>query len=368
MNNSSKKNIDLCIVGAFPPPVHGMSLVNERIFNELSKITNVDKIDISPTTKNNKFLKFFSRISSVIKGVHTFFKNRLNNSEYSLYVGLSGGMGQLWEAIYILIARITKTKIYLHHHSYAYIDKSSIIFKILIFLSGPETYHILLSKKMELDIKDKYKAIKKTLVVSNATFIKKNQPKNLNFVLQDHVKIGFLSNISFDKGIKDFIETLKNLHNSSVNYSGIIAGRFQDIYSKKFVEKEISKLETVNYIGSINNEDKESFFRSIDLLLFPTKYRNEAQPLVIFEALSFGVPVIAYDRGCISETIKKESGMLIDKSDDFAPIASELINKLYKNNKIYKETSSKSFDIFLDANEIGYSQLRNLSRLMTSNN
>ena len=54
---------------------------------------------------------------------------------------------------------------------------------------------------MEIDIKDKYKTVKKTLVVSNAAFIKKNQPKNSNFVLKDNIKIGFLSNISFDKGI-----------------------------------------------------------------------------------------------------------------------------------------------------------------------
>jgi hypothetical protein len=36
---------------------------------------------------------------------------------------------------------------------------------------------------------------------------------------------------------------------------------------------------------------------------FPTNYIYEAQPLVIFEAMSYGVPVIAADRGYIAEMI-----------------------------------------------------------------
>ena len=42
--------------------------------------------------------------------------------------------------------------------------------------------------------------------------------------------------------------------------------------------------------------------------MFPTKYSNEAQPLVILEALGTGAAVIATDRGCICGMIDESSG------------------------------------------------------------
>ena len=38
---------------------------------------------------------------------------------------------------------------------------------------------------------------------------------------------------------------------------------------------------------------------NIDLLIFPTRYTNETEGIINHEAMSRGVPVIAYGRGAI---------------------------------------------------------------------
>ena len=48
---------------------------------------------------------------------------------------------------------------------------------------------------------------------------------------------------------------------------------------------------------------RSAFIGSLDIFLFPTNYANEAEPLVIYEAMRRGVYVIACDRGAISEML-----------------------------------------------------------------
>jgi len=53
------------------------------------------------------------------------------------------------------------------------------------------------------------------------------------------------------------------------------------------------------------------------VFVFPTRYRNEAEPLVVLEALRAGCPVIAYARGCIAEMLGQGGGFAIPIGTEF---------------------------------------------------
>jgi len=68
---------------------------------------------------------------------------------------------------------------------------------------------------------------------------------------------------------------------------------------------------------------------------------NEAEPVTIHEAISRGIPVIAYGRGAIPEIITHDCGKVIDPAAPFIPAALEQI-KLWLNDSTAYQAASKS--------------------------
>ena len=83
--------------------------------------------------------------------------------------------------------------------------------------------------------------------------------------------------------------------------------------------------------------DKDCFFENIDVFVFPTK--NEAEPLVIYEAMQHGLPIITYGRGCIPEIIDTKCGLVIPPDQPFAPLALEQIKKWLASPVLFESAS-----------------------------
>jgi len=61
----------------------------------------------------------------------------------------------------------------------------------------------------------------------------------------------------------------------------------------------------------------DAFLASLDAFVFPTTYTHEAEPLVVLEALSAGVPIAAFGRGCIGRMVPSSAGLVVEVGDDF---------------------------------------------------
>jgi glycosyltransferase involved in cell wall biosynthesis len=136
--------------------------------------------------------------------------------------------------------------------------------------------------------------------------------------------LGFLSNISPEKGVFEFLDVVERLHSRSVNVNTVLAGPFQDSHTESSVISRLRSIPNAHYVGAVYGPDKANFLQSIDVLLFPTKYVNEAEPITILEALQRGVPVLARARGCIKDLVSDREGLVVE-SPDFVSIATEQI-------------------------------------------
>ena len=68
----------------------------------------------------------------------------------------------------------------------------------------------------------------------------------------------------------------------------------------------------VTYIGEINEAEKQEFLGNAKALLFPIDW-SEPFGLVMIEAMACGTPVIAWNKGSVSEIIEEEkTGFIVD--------------------------------------------------------
>lgn len=122
----------------------------------------------------------------------------------------------------------------------------------------------------------------------------------------ERVNFLFLGHLMESKGVFVAIEATR-LANAVLRNTGAgwrahltLAGSSASEQETARVERAASEVNAesgaegpaVALVGFLDTEQKKSALEEADCLVFPTFYENEAQPLVLFEAMSAGLPVI----------------------------------------------------------------------------
>jgi len=206
----------------------------------------------------------------------------------------------------------------MHHHSFAYLDRPNRLTAGLMRLAGENSTQVVLSKGMGERLVACYGLSCEILAMSNAVLLLDNKAEQPPPTVRDglHV-VGFLSNLSAEKGVFEFLDVVRAAAEQGLELKAQLAGPFQDVDTERRVRERLQTLPQVEYFGPLYGEDKQKFYRNIDVLLFPTQYRNEAEPLVALEAMQNGLPVISFGRGAIPEFIDNTCGHVVAIDGDF---------------------------------------------------
>jgi len=315
--NMSNDENSVVMVGAFPPPVHGMAVVNAAVRDVLGQAgVTPTVINLAAPSLNRSPVARLGRLPRVLRGLGWLAGKRgLRNG--TLYMSVSGGLGQVYELAFILLAWLRGLRVFLHHHSFAYLDRPSLLTWALVQVAGNDTVHIVQSPRMAERLQHNYRA-NRVVPVSNTVFVSAG---GIPVARRRLATIGFLSNISADKGVFDFLDLMAAAGSAGVPVHAKLAGPFQDADTEQAVRKRLSLLPQVEYVGPQYGADKDAFYSAIDVLIFPSRYRNEVEPVTVYEATSRGIPVIAYGRGCIPEIVSADCGLVIDPAKPFVPAA-----------------------------------------------
>jgi glycosyltransferase involved in cell wall biosynthesis len=332
------------IVGPFPPPVHGMSAVNGAVRAQLGRsgITLVS-INIAAPSLDRSLGTRLARLPNALRGMLRF-GTRARRGD-TLYMSVSGGFGQLYEVLFLLLARLHGMRIFLHHHSYAYLDQRKALSGVLVSIAGSDATHIALSDGMAAKLRRTYHQAERIVAISNAVLLFEEAGSSVTHH-QALAKIGFLGNIGAEKGIFEFLAIAEKLEAIDIRVQVLLAGPFQDSKIERLVRERLTRLRSVVYVGPKYGEDKAAFFREIDVLLFPT--RNDADPLTIHEAMMHGVPVIAYGRGAIGEIVFPGCGLVIDPAMDFVDRAVAQLQAWKESPQALQQASKAARERFLE--------------------
>lgn len=319
------------MVGAFPPPVHGMAQVNVRMRDALAQSgVHISTFDLSPKSLERTAGARLQRVLRIARVFVPFLGKALASHGGTLYVGLSGGWGLAYEICFVAWARACGHSIFLHHHSFAYLRARTGLMRTLVWVAGRKAVHVALCGRMADSLRRHYGRDVQVRVISNAAVIPPagTEPTGERSALRS---MGFLSNISKEKGIFLFIEVAEELQRRGVHVVARIAGPFQDESVEAEVMGRIAQSACLEYAGPKYGEDKTRFFDSVDVLVFPSRYANEAEPLTVHEAMSRALPVLSIDRGCIGEIVPRAAGCVLADGDDVVRRAADVLAEWWRN-------------------------------------
>jgi len=131
------------------------------------------------------------------------------------------------------------------------------------------------------------------------------------------IKFLYVGQVNQHKGVDFLLETYSRMPNSSILY---IVGVGKSLL---YLKDKYLKNENIIFLNYLSGREKASIFEQSDVLILPSLWL-ENSPKAIYEAYSYGMPVIASRIGGIPELVdEKQTGFLFLPGD-----ASELAGKM----------------------------------------
>ena len=323
------------VLGLFPPPIDGQRIVTQRMFHEIATATTAIRRELDRSrawvrcrSRSRRSRQRSSCRWRALPAFRRFTSRRIAASACFIHRFLAG------------ISRLFGYTLYVHYHSYRNMRRRSPLMALFLALCGPSAVHIVLAPPMEWGLRRFYKSVKRVEVLSNSVFIP--PVEHARKFEQRRIRIGHLSNLSREKGIENVLECLRRLRADDVEVEFVLAGPATDEATEQLIARACAEFgEYLRYLGPLRQAEVQRFYQLIDVFLFPTMYEHEAEPLVVIDAVSVGVPVVATDRGCIGYLLQATGGCVF-AADDFVGRAVEQIALWARNRAALVETSERA--------------------------
>lgn len=334
-----------------PPPLTGATLMNQYIVNSKVLKNKFDIHTISISYKkdiNDKHKYSFKKIFSILKFHFKLFRKLIIFKPNIVYFQISPlGIAFIRDCTYVFWLKLFRIHIVYHLHGKGIkkASENSIVMRFLYRWAFNGSSVICLSNLLVDDISTVYSGV--PYIVNNGipkiTYYKKKKYEN-----SSTVNILFLSNLIYSKGIFDFLDSLLLLDiQLRAKIRVQIVGEDAEI-SSTMLSEEISKRGLSNfitYLGPKHGDEKYKCLYDSDILVYPTL--NDAFPLVLLEAMQFGIPVIASVEGAIPEIVDNGvTGFLAEKNRP--DLIAEKMKILIENNQLRKEMGMSARNKFLE--------------------
>ena len=288
------------------------------------------------------FLKFWRAITYAFIIIKTLLKFR---PDLVYFTNSPAGFAFYRDAFYIFLIKQINRNIALHLHGRGIKkqSESNTIFRKLARYIFKDVSVICLSQPLTQDVNSF--TTKPIFVVPNG--IPSIAQEQKNYTKLPSVEFLCVSNLMVEKGILDLIAAFSILSKKLPNVTLTLIGKeayltVQDIQA--FIDsKGLSS--RIQYVGAKYGREKEAYFRSADVFVFAS--HNEAFPLVLLEAMQFGLPIIASNVTSIQAIIQDgENGLLASKKNPTH--LAECMERLAKDYILRKQVGEQAQKIFYE--------------------
>lgn len=303
-----RRHESLLIVGPLTGPVNGANKITSAVL-AMTQLKGGDNPELSIFGITTSGISTHGRVvyhtSRVVQHLATIaiIARRRCLGQVTMYVGGAGGFGLWYQCAIIKFAKLLHARVYFHHHSYNYLSGGGVLsVRVLTGALDASDGHILLSEAMRNEFQRLYGGRAGNYVLSNANFIDPTEGPAPN--RPDVYRLVHIGNLSREKGFFEVAHAFRYFVDRGMSVGLTVAGPTddRDIYTEiRQLSRDYPGL--FEYLGPCGNGEVSQILDRSHLFLFASTYRNEAQPLVVLEALSRGVPVIASRRGSLGELL-----------------------------------------------------------------
>jgi glycosyltransferase involved in cell wall biosynthesis len=352
------------MMGAFPPPVGGAARVNALVRELLEAAgAQVAYVDLSGKGLAHRrgAAYHLRRLRANLDGLRTAW--RAGAQDATLYLAVDGGQGRWYSLLHHLALGRRFARVVLHHHSCGYIRQSSGAVSLLARAHAARTTHVFLTPGMERAFRARYGAVR-SVIASNAIMAAERTPWPEAIGARPGPRLGHLSNLCREKGFFAVADAFERTRDAGLATELRLAGPvLDDDVVPRLKHLEARYGDAVRYHGPIAGAEKDDFYRSVDLFLFPSRFAQEAAPLVVYEALAAGVPVLATDAGLIAEIVHGARGEVCREDARYADLVLRQAMAWTRGSSVVRATTIKAgFKAELDRSVEQYEELLRLIR------
>jgi glycosyltransferase involved in cell wall biosynthesis len=280
----------------------------------------------------------------------------------TVYLVPDGGPGVAFSAAYARAGVRRFPRLVVHHRSYNHIRRRSALMGLLMRTGPEKTMHVFLDPVMEEQFKQTYRAEIRSLYVPNAATCDVEPPAHTaEPERRTGVTVGFLSNLVEDKGFDTVAEAFPALAKRlGPGSKFLVAGRpVGDRNAARLDALRTTLGARLDYAGEVSGQAKTDFFRSCDVFVFPTRFSQEAQPNVLYEAMAGGAAIVSTRWAGIPWVLDDTVSRLVEPGPDRGTDIVEAVAELVTSDE-FPETRNRQIAAFIakraDA-EVRYQQL-----------
>jgi glycosyltransferase involved in cell wall biosynthesis len=176
------------------------------------------------------------------------------------------------------------------------------------------------------------------------------------------INVLYLSFLMESKGYVEFVEAIQYLAlNCKIQINACMCGKVRmennqgkfssNAEAKLWIENQIklinkSALVSLKWIDGVFGDEKTSIFQMSHIFVFPSRFKNEAQPISMIEALASGCAVITTKLGEIPTTVDQTTALFIDQGSP--PKIVEAIRALIDDKDLRLKLAVAGLNLFRD--------------------
>jgi glycosyltransferase involved in cell wall biosynthesis len=141
---------------------------------------------------------------------------------------------------------------------------------------------------------------------------------------ENGLRLLYAGRLSSEKGVDTLLRALPLTTESSPDVALDVVGGGPDERSLQALSADLGLSERVRFRGAVTASELDGYYRSAFAVIMPSRWMENA-PLVAYEAMGSGVPVIASDRGGLQELIEPGRNGLLFAPDDHVALANGIL-------------------------------------------